>query len=512
MPPCRAWGGFAQPADRRAAGRSPYNTPVPTATPSSVRVEPVIGLEVHAQLQTRTKIFCGCTPSFGDAPNTHTCPVCLGLPGALPVLNAAAVDKAIAAAVALGCTVHEVSEFARKNYFYPDLPKGYQISQFDRPLATGGAVDLDVDGRAVHVGITRIHMEEDAGKSLHEGTGDPDLTGIDLNRAGTPLIEIVSEPDLRDAAAAAAYFTHIRDVLVAIGVNDGNLEEGSLRCDANVSVRPVGQERFGTKVEIKNVNSFRFLQKAIEYEIARQTAVLAEGGTIVQETRLFDPDAGRTFSMRSKEEAHDYRYFPEPDLPVLVVTRTQIAQITASLPELPQARRARFVAQYGLPAYDAGVLTQDADLAAYFERVAAAAPPKLASNWVMGEVLRKLKEADLGVTDAPVAPPALAELIRLVDAGTVGTAAAKQVFETMWRSGESAAAIVEREGLTQVGDESALLAHIATVIAGNPDAVASYRAGRAQAIGALVGQVMKLTRGTANPKVVHALLQRQLDA
>jgi len=484
----------------------------PASSSTTARYEAVIGLEVHAHLQTRTKIFCGCRTTFGAPPNTLTCPVCLGMPGALPVLNAAAVEQAVAAALALGCTVHPVSEFARKNYFYPDLPKGYQISQFDRPLATGGRVDLEVDGAAVRVGITRIHMEEDAGKSLHESGGDPHVTGIDLNRAGTPLIEIVSEPDLRTPVAAAAYFMRIRDVLVALGVSDGNMEEGSLRCDANVSVRPAGQHAFGTKVEVKNVNSFRFLQKAIEYEIARQVRDVGDGLTIRQETRLFDPESGRTFSMRSKEDAHDYRYFPEPDLPLLVLEPAAIERIRASLPELPEARRLRFVSQYGLPAYDAGVLTQDAAVARYFEQVAAAAPPKLASNWVMGEVLRALKEDDRGIGDAPVHAAGLAELIDLVDAGTISTAGARQAFEVMWRTGDSAATVVDREGLRQVGDESELLASIVTVIEANPDAVASYRAGRVQSIGVLVGKVMKATRGTANPKVVHALLQRQLDA
>ena len=433
--------------------------------------------------------------------------------GALPVLNADAVDKAIAAAIALGCAVQTVSEFARKNYFYPDLPKGYQISQFDRPLATGGHVHLDVR----RAGRARGHHPHPHGRGRRQVPARgrpamPNLTGIDLNRAGTPLIEIVSEPDLRSAAAAAAYFTFMRDVLVAIGVNDGNLEEGSLRCDANVSVRPAGQQALGTKVEVKNVNSFRFLQKAIEYEIARQSAAVAEGGTIVQETRLFDPDSGRTFSMRSKEEAHDYRYFPEPDLPLLVLAPGQVDRVRASLPELPAVRRARFTSQYGLPPYDAGVLTQDVDVATYFEQVAALAPSKLASNWVMGEVLRKVKDEDVAVANVPVPPAALADLIRLVEDGTISTGAARQVFERMWTTQEPASTIVEREGLKQLGDESALLAHVATVIAANPDAVASYRAGRVQAVGALVGQVMKLTRGTANPKVVHALIQRQLDA
>jgi len=486
--------------------------PVPSVSPTT-DFEAVIGLEVHAQLQVRTKIFCGCSTAFGAAPNTQTCPVCLGLPGALPVLNAAAVEAAIAAALALDCDVQATSEFARKNYFYPDLPKGYQISQFDRPLATGGKVTLDLDGTPVHVGITRIHMEEDAGKSLHDADADATRTHIDLNRAGTPLIEIVSEPDLRSAATAAAYFAHVRDVLVAIGVSDGNLEEGSLRCDANVSVRPKGTTSFGTKVEIKNVNSFRFLQKAIEYEIARQAEAVARGEAIVQETRLFDAETGRTESMRSKEESHDYRYFPEPDLPLLVVDPALVEAVRSRLPELPQARRARFVAQYALPPYDAGVLTQSRDVADYFEEAARQSNnPKAASNWVMGDVLRRLKDGrDDSVLDAPVTPEALAELIAAVESGQISGTVARGVFDTMWQTGEAAGVIIAREGLVQIDDTAAIDAAIADVLAANADAVAKYRDGKTQSFGFLVGQVMKATGGKANPKVVNGRLRAALE-
>ncbi len=488
--------------------------PVSDSSPVSA-FEAVIGLEVHAQLRTRTKIFCGCSTAFGAPPNTQTCPVCLGLPGALPVLNGAAVEAAIAAAIALDCEVQPTSEFARKNYFYPDLPKGYQISQFDRPLALRGHVDLQVDGEAVRVGITRIHMEEDAGKSLHAADADATRTHIDLNRAGTPLIEIVSEPDLRSGAAAAAYFEHVREVLVAIGVSDGNLEEGSLRCDANVSVRPRGSDVLGTKVEIKNVNSFRFLQRAIDYEAARQAAAVAAGEAIVQETRLFDADTGRTESMRTKEESHDYRYFPEPDLPVVTVEATLVEQVRRRLPELPQARRARFVEQFGLRPYDAQVLTQSPAIADYFEAVTAAgAPAKAASNWIMGEVLRRVKPEAGGSEPPVVAVPSerLARLVAAVERGRISGTAAKDVFETMWTSGDSPDEIIAREGLEQVDDTTAIDAAIAEVLAANPDVVARYREGRTQSFGFLVGQVMKATGGKANPKVVNGRLRTALDA
>jgi aspartyl-tRNA(Asn)/glutamyl-tRNA(Gln) amidotransferase subunit B len=476
--------------------------------------EAVIGLEIHAQLQTQTKIFCGCSTAFGATPNSQVCPVCLGLPGALPVLNRRAVDLAIKAALALGCEIQPESIFARKNYFYPDLPKGYQISQYERPLALGGGLDVVVDGHSTFVRLTRIHMEEDAGKSLHEGFHDSARrTYLDFNRSGVPLIEIVSDPDMRSAEEASQFFTRLRAILVWIGVNDGNMEEGSLRCDANVSVRPIGQATFGTKAEVKNVNSFRYLQRAIEYEIERQIDVLESGGNVVQETRLWDSTTGRTNSMRSKEEAHDYRYFPEPDLPPLSVNAVRVEAVRATMPELPEARRQRFVAAYGIPDYDAGVLTQSSPLADYFEAVAAgSANPKAASNWVMGELLRIIKERDIDVSQVPVTPAALAGLIQLVDRGTISSSVAKGVFAAMFESGRSAEAIVEAEGLAQTSDEDALLAIVKNVMAQNPDAIAQVRAGRNNAFGFLVGQAMKASRGKGNPKVINDLLRRQLDS
>jgi aspartyl-tRNA(Asn)/glutamyl-tRNA(Gln) amidotransferase subunit B len=480
----------------------------------STRYEPVIGLEVHAQLLTRTKIFCSCRSRFGDAPNTNVCPVCLGLPGALPVLGRQAVSLAIRAALATGCTVQETSIFARKNYFYPDLPKGYQISQYERPLATDGSVEIPAGaGVFRRVRVQRIHMEEDAGKLLHEGyPWSAEKSGVDFNRSGVPLIEIVSAPDLHSAEEAHDYLTALKAVLLYAGVSDCNMEEGSLRCDANVSVRPRGTEVLGTRAEIKNLNSFRNVSRAIEHEISRQVALIEAGGKVVQETRLWNADRGETFSMRSKEDAHDYRYFPEPDLPPLVVDAAWLEEVRASLPELPADKRRRFVARYKLPDYDAGVLTLAPEVADYFEQVARASDdPKAASNWVMTEVLRKLKDDDRPLADCPVPPGRLAEVIALVAAGTITGTSAKTVFEAMWRTGESPRAIVEREGLTQLSDEGPIRAAIAEVLAGSPEQVATYRKGKTSTLGWFVGQVMRKTGGKANPQLVNSLLKEMLE-
>jgi aspartyl-tRNA(Asn)/glutamyl-tRNA(Gln) amidotransferase subunit B len=495
----------------------------------SSQYEAVIGLEIHAQLLTATKIFCGCPTAFGAPPNAHTCPVCVGLPGALPVLNRAAVDLAVTAAVALGCDVQERSVFARKNYFYPDLPKGYQISQYEQPLALGGGVTLPArlrqgshlregyGGQAGEAGyeagkfvkLTRIHMEEDAGKSLHEGFADSDRkTYLDYNRSGVPLIEIVSEPDMRSAEEAAAFFETLRQILVWLGVNDGNMDEGSLRCDANVSVRPRGAETLGTKTEVKNVNSFRYLEKAIQYEIGRHIDVIDHGGRIVQETRLFDAAQGKTYSMRSKEEAHDYRYFPDPDLPALVVDAERRKKIRSSLPELPEARRLRFIAAYALPEYDAALLTQTRGLADYFEETARhSGNPKAASNWVMGEVLRNMKERAIDIAAVPITPAALAGLIAIVEKGTISSTVAKDVFATMYETGRAASDIVAAGGLAQISDTSSLEPIVRRVVDANPDIIAEIKAGKDRKFQFLVGQVMKETKGKGDPKIVTDLMK-----
>lgn len=477
------------------------------------RYEAVIGLEVHVQLATRTKIFCACPTSFGAPPNTNVCPVCLGLPGALPVLNRAAVEMAVKAALALNCTIRRpYSQFARKNYFYPDLPKGYQISQYDKPLAENGWLEIFVDGHRKRIGVTRVHLEDDAGKSLHEGFRDSDrYTYVDLNRCGTPLIEIVSEPDLRSPEEAYAYLNELKLLMQYVEVSSCDMEKGHLRCDANVSVRPRGAERFGTKTEVKNLNSFRFLKQALEYEIARQVAVLESGGTITQETRLYNPDTGETVGMRTKEHAHDYRYFPEPDLLPLRISDAWLERIRASMPELPAQKRARFVEQYGLREYDAQVLTLSRALSDYFERAAAASrDPRAVANWVMGDLLGALKAENKEITESPIGPEQLAELVDLIATGEITGKLAKEIFPKMFATGESARTIIEREGLRQISDAETLSRIIDEILAANPKQVELYKGGKAGVLGFFVGQVMKATRGQANPQLVNQLLKEKL--
>jgi aspartyl-tRNA(Asn)/glutamyl-tRNA(Gln) amidotransferase subunit B len=478
------------------------------------KYEAVIGLEVHAQLLTKTKIFCGCSTRFGDAPNTNTCPVCLGLPGTLPVLNKRAVELAMQAALALNCTVHEHSRFARKNYFYPDLPKGYQISQYELPLATGGYIEIEISGAKKRIGITRLHLEEDAAKNLHEGFKDSATKGyVDYNRCGSPLSEIVSEPDMRTPEEAYAYLTTLRQILLYTGVSDCNMEEGSLRCDANVSVRLRGAKEFGTKVEVKNLNSFRFLQKALEHEIERHIGVIESGGRILQETRLWHQAEGYTVSMRSKEKAHDYRYFPEPDLLPVHVSPAWREAVRAALPELPETKRNRFVSSYGVSPYDAGVLTSSRELADYFEAVVkAGSSGKAAANWMQTELLRRLNDSGKGITESPVSAAGLSELIKLVESGKITAAVGKKVFAKMVETGGGATQIVEAEGLgAQVGNDS--IEQIAReVIEKNRENVAKFRSGNEGVFKFFVGQVIKATRGQANPQTVNEILKKLLGS
>jgi len=478
------------------------------------KYEVVIGLEVHAQLLTRTKIFCSCSTRFGDAPNSNVCPVCLGLPGTLPVLNKRAVEMGMRAALALNCTVHDHSRFARKNYFYPDLPKGYQISQYERPLATGGWVEIEHQGETKRIGITRLHLEEDAGKSLHDGFPHSDeKTYVDFNRCGTPLSEIVSEPDLRSPDEAYAYLTTLRQILLYTGVSDCNMEEGSLRCDANVSVRLHGAKEFGTKVEVKNLNSFRYLAKALEFEIERHIGILESGGEISQETRLWNQAAGRTDPMRSKERAHDYRYFPEPDLLPVHVSSAWRDEIRRSLPELPAAKRARFVKEYGLSAYDAEVLTVSQARANFLEETVKqrVALPQVAANWILNELLRRLNESGKEIATSPISPSALAELIELLESGKITGAIGKKVFAAMFESGRTAADIVAAEGLGAQVSDSAIEQAAREVIAKNPDNVAKFKSGNEGVFKFLVGQVMRATKGQGNPQVINATLRKLLS-
>lgn len=483
------------------------------ATPEQLaKYQPVIGLEVHVQLATNTKIFCACPTSFGAPPNTNVCPVCLGLPGALPAMNRRAVELAILASRALHCRVSPSSVMARKNYFYPDLPKGYQISQYTEPIGLAGYVDIHLNGTVKRVGVTRLHMEDDAGKSIHDGFKDSDrFTYVDLNRSGTPLAEIVSEPDMRSADEAYAYMTEMRQTMQFVEVSPCDMEKGQLRCDANVSVMLQGAKEFGTKVEIKNLNSFRFLKEAIDYEIARQVAIVESGGRVVQETRLYDPDAGVTVSMRSKEDANDYRYFPEPDLVPVVVTPELLAAMEAKLPELPGDKRRRYIEELGLSEYDTEVLTAARATGEYFEAaLAVSGNAKATANWVMGDLAAALKEDGKEIEESPVSPAHLGELVQRIASGEISGKIAKEIFPKMYAERLSPGAIIERDGLKQISDTGAIEKIVAEVIEGNPKQVEQYRSGKTAVIGFLVGAVMKASKGQANPGMVNELLKSKL--
>ena len=475
-----------------------------------MKYEAVIGLEVHAQMLTDTKIFCGCSTKFGAEPNTQTCPVCIGMPGVLPVLNKKALEFAIRTGLATNCTISPYSRFARKNYFYPDLPKGYQISQYEHPICEHGHIEVVVEGNVKKIGITRIHMEEDAGKNIHEGGGN--YSFVDLNRTGVPLMEIVSEPDIRSPREAAEYMKKLRAILRYLGVCDGNMEQGSLRCDANVSVRPGGQKEYGTRAEIKNINSFKFVEKAIEYEIKRQIKIMENSGKVIQETRLWDANRGLTESMRSKEEAHDYRYFPEPDLVPITVEQSRIDEIRASLPELPDARRKRFVSDFGLPEHDADLLTSEKTVAEWFEEsVKAGGQPKAVSNWIMGELMRMLNEKNMSIENCPLKPEQLAGMLLLIDKGTISSKMAKNVFSEMFSTGKTAEVIVSEKGLLQISDESAIEKAVDEIIAKHQNEAERFKAGEEKLLGFFVGQVMKVTKGKANPQMLNDLLKKKLS-
>ena len=488
-------------------------TTTDTSLAARAKYEPVIGLEVHVQLLTVSKIFCSCSTRFGAPPNTNVCPVCLGLPGALPVLNRKAVDFAVLAAMALGCRINETSIFARKNYFYPDLPKGYQISQYDKPLAEFGGIDITIANSSKKIGITRLHLEEDAGKSLHEGFADSaETTAIDLNRSGVPLIEIVSEPDIASPAEAHEYLTRLKEIILYTGVSDCNMEEGSLRCDANVSVRPREQKQFGTKTEIKNVNSFRFIREALEYEIDRQIEIVESGGKITQETRLYNSGEGKTYGMRSKEQAHDYRYFPEPDLLPLVVDEKWQAEIRSTLPELPESRRRRMVADYGITDYDAQVLTAAKSFADQFEAAAKAAKnPKRVANLVQGELMGRLKAKGLEIEQSPISMKGVALSADLVESGTISGKMLKDLYDLSFERRQDFGEVYEKEKPQQITDSSAIEKIIDEIVAANPKQVEQYRAGKKTVIGFFVGQAMKASKGQANPQMVNELLARKLE-